>query len=118
MDGFVDGWIILGSVCRWMGNDWVHEWMDGGSVEFLLEWMVMDEWLTQLMSEVIPSIDCHRQSGTISDNICTWWFNKSKPNCLWHIYLMLDHILLKLFTYLENSTKNMIPTHRNILFNS
>jgi len=31
---------------------------------------------------------------------------KSKPNCLCHIYLMLDHITLKLSRYLENSTNN------------
>ena len=33
------------------------------------------------------------------------------------IYIMPDHIILKLSRYLENSTNNMIPTHRNILFN-
>src|SRR6218665_514922 len=39
---------------------------------------------------------------------------KTKPNCLCHIYLMPNHIILKLSRYLENSTSNMIPTHRNI----
>ena len=29
---------------------------------------------------------------------------------------MPDHIILKLSRYLENSTNNMIPTYRNILF--
>jgi len=42
---------------------------------------------------------------------------KNKPNCLCHIYLMPDHIILKLSRYLENSTNNKIPTHHNILFN-
>ena len=42
---------------------------------------------------------------------------KTKPNCLCHIYLMPDHITLKLSRYLENCTNNMIPTLRNILFN-
>src|SRR6218665_1727804 len=42
---------------------------------------------------------------------------KSKPNCLCHIYLMPDRIIPKLSRYLENSIKNMIPTHGNILFN-
>jgi len=31
---------------------------------------------------------------------------------------MPDHIIIKLSRYLEKSTKNMIPTHRSILFNS
>jgi len=31
------------------------------------------------------------------------------------IYLMSDPIILKLSRYLENSTNNMISTHRNIL---
>ena len=35
---------------------------------------------------------------------------KSKPNCLRHICLMSDHIIIKLARYLENSTKDMIPT--------
>jgi len=43
---------------------------------------------------------------------------KREPNCLCHIYLKPDHIILKLSRYLENSTKNMIPTFRNILFNT
>ena len=30
------------------------------------------------------------------------------------IYLMPHEIILKLFSYLENSTKNVIPTHHNI----
>jgi len=30
---------------------------------------------------------------------------------------MPDHITLKLSRYLDNSTNNIIPTHRNILFN-
>jgi len=30
---------------------------------------------------------------------------------------MLDDIILKLARYLENSTKNMIQSHRNNLFN-
>jgi len=42
---------------------------------------------------------------------------KSKPNCLCHIYLMPDHIMLKLPRYLDNSSNNNIPAHRNILFN-
>jgi len=42
---------------------------------------------------------------------------KSKPNCLCHIYLTLDHIILTLSGYVENSTKNTIPTYRKILFN-
>src|SRR6218665_1703981 len=42
---------------------------------------------------------------------------KSKPNCLCHIYLMPDHIILKLSRYLENTINNMIPIHRSILFN-
>jgi len=42
---------------------------------------------------------------------------KTKPNCLCHIYLILDHIIIKLCRYLDHSTKNMIPTYRNILFN-
>src|SRR6218665_6000 len=33
------------------------------------------------------------------------------------IYLMPDHITLKLSRYLENSTNTMIPTHRNISLN-
>jgi len=33
------------------------------------------------------------------------------------LYRMPGHIILKLGMHLENSTKNMIPTHRNILFN-
>ena len=41
---------------------------------------------------------------------------KTKPNCLCHIYLMPDHIILKLSSYLENWTNKMIPTIRNILF--
>jgi len=42
---------------------------------------------------------------------------KGKPNCLHHIiYLMLNHVILKLSRYLSNSTNNTIPTHRNILF--
>ena len=43
---------------------------------------------------------------------------KSKPNGLCHIYLVPDHIIIKLSRYVENSTKDMIPKHRNILFNS
>jgi len=42
---------------------------------------------------------------------------KCKPNCLCHIYLIPDHIILKLSRYLENSTNIMIPIHHNILFN-
>jgi len=42
---------------------------------------------------------------------------KSKPSCLCHIYLMPNHIIRKLSRYWENSTNNMIPTYRNILFN-
>src|SRR6218665_1957740 len=42
---------------------------------------------------------------------------KTKPNCLCHIYLILDHIIKKLSRYLDSSTKNMIPTYHNILFN-
>src|SRR6218665_1004278 len=42
---------------------------------------------------------------------------KSKPNCLCHIYLMHDHIKLKLSRELENSTKNMITASHNLLFN-
>jgi len=42
---------------------------------------------------------------------------KSKPNCVCQIYLILYYIILKLSRYLENSTNNNIPTHRNILFN-
>jgi len=40
---------------------------------------------------------------------------KSKPNCLCYIYVMPDHIILKLSRYLDNSTKNMIPTHCKML---
>src|SRR6218665_1033498 len=43
---------------------------------------------------------------------------KSKPNGLCHIYLLPDQIIIKLSRYLENSTKNMISTHRNTLSNS
>jgi len=39
---------------------------------------------------------------------------KTKPNCLCHKYLILDHIIMTLSKYLDNSTKNMIPTYRNI----
>jgi len=42
---------------------------------------------------------------------------KSKPNWLCQIYLMPDETILKLDRYLENSIKNKIPTHHNILFN-
>jgi len=31
---------------------------------------------------------------------------------------MPDHIILKLSRYLENSTNNTIPAHRNILVNT
>src|SRR6218665_305435 len=42
---------------------------------------------------------------------------KTKPNCFCHIYLILYHIIIKLSRYLDNSTRNMIPTYQNILFN-
>jgi len=34
------------------------------------------------------------------------------------MYLIFDHIIIKLLRYLDNSAKYMIPTYRNILFNS
>ena len=40
---------------------------------------------------------------------------KTKPNWLCHIYLIPDHIILKLFRYSEYWTNNMIPTFHNIL---
>src|SRR6218665_3406533 len=40
-----------------------------------------------------------------------------KSISLCHINLVSHHIKQKFSRYLENSTKNMIPTHRNILFN-
>src|SRR6218665_99797 len=41
---------------------------------------------------------------------------KSKPKkCLCHKYVMRDRIILKLSRNLDNSTKNIIPTHCNIL---
>src|SRR6218665_80755 len=42
---------------------------------------------------------------------------KSKPNCLYHTYPKPDHIVLKLSRYSENATNNVIPAHRNVLFN-
>src|SRR6218665_1891572 len=38
---------------------------------------------------------------------------KTKPNCLCHIYSILDRTILKFYRYLENSTSNMIPTNHN-----
>jgi len=54
-----------------------------------------------------------------------WAFNicihgdsiKTKPISLCHIYLILNNIIIKLSRYLDNSTKNMNLTYRNILFN-
>jgi len=37
---------------------------------------------------------------------------KCKPNCLCHIYFILDLIMIKLSRYLDNSTRNMISTQR------
>ena len=30
----------------------------------------------------------------------------TKPNCLCHVYFILDHIIIKLSRYLDNSTRN------------
>jgi len=43
---------------------------------------------------------------------------KSKPNGFCHIYRLPDHIKIKFPRCLESLTKNMIPTYRNISFNS
>ncbi len=39
---------------------------------------------------------------------------KSKPNCLCHIYLMPNQIILRLSRYLENSTINMTPRYCSV----
>src|SRR6218665_3259371 len=62
-----------------------------------------DFWVKKTQNESVPLI----HGGSI----------KNKPNCLCHIYLMPNHIILKLRRYLENSIKNMILTNHNILFN-
>jgi len=82
-----------------------------------LKQRLLDMWVALDQRIIDNAVNLHfgRESSNI--NIFYLFDKMLRYVVIVLLYLILGHIIIKLSRYLDHSTKNMIPTYRNILFN-